>query len=677
MREFWKTLVLSALLLAAPVFVNADPPARVARLSYMDGPVIFSPAGQDEWFNAEINRPVITGDRIWSDISSRAELQLGRAVFRFGDNTSIAVLNLDNNLAQVQLTQGVINLNIRSVRPDQAYEINTPNLVFSTRQPGDYLIDVNKDGTETIVTVRSGQAEVYGDRTSYIIPAQQTFSFTKTDLGNYQRLTFAANDDFDRWCYERERLATSTVSARYVSPEIVGYEDLDRYGSWTQVDVYGHVWIPNNVGSDWAPYREGHWAWISPWGWTWVDHEEWGYAPFHYGRWAYVEGRWGWIPGPITSISIYAPALVGFLGGINFVFGSDGISWVPLGYNDIYQPPYVVSQQYFSDINTSGTFLQGNQVRKHFNRRNERIVFSNQNITNAVTAVPKNIFIQSKPVSKTRVSVTKDAISKAELLQAPALAAPQKINVSSNEAKPSVQPPQNALSRSVVEKAPKTAAPKNMIDTQESVPSQNAVPPQIGTPTPVIEQNPKTPVHIVQPGIKEPDRPRPLSPVIQNKPEVRQTTPIIQQLPAPEERKPEIKQPVRVQQQPIQEERKSEVRQPAPIIQQLPAPEERKPEVRQPVRVQQQPIQEERKPEVRQPAPIIQQLPAPEERKPEVRQIERIQPPAPVQREIRQPEIKQIERIQQPVHEESPPPATPQTKQPARKKADHDKGNDD
>ena len=56
---------------------------------------------------------------------------------------------------------------------------------------------------------------------------------------------------------------------------------------------------PTSVAVDWAPYSVGHWAYIRPWGWTWVDAAPWGFAPFHYGRWVHVGGPhgWGWIPG--------------------------------------------------------------------------------------------------------------------------------------------------------------------------------------------------------------------------------------------------------------------------------------------------------------------------------------------------------------------------------------------
>ena len=53
---------------------DGDPPVRVARLSYAGGQVSFSPAGNDEWVQAVVNRPVVTGDRLWADNDSRAEL---------------------------------------------------------------------------------------------------------------------------------------------------------------------------------------------------------------------------------------------------------------------------------------------------------------------------------------------------------------------------------------------------------------------------------------------------------------------------------------------------------------------------------------------------------------------------------------------------------------------------
>jgi hypothetical protein len=124
----------------------------------------------------------------------------------------------------------------------------------------------------------------------------------------------------------------SSRSAQYLSHDVVGYEDLDDNGDWRDDSNYGHVWFPNRVAAGWAPYHEGHWDWISPWGYTWVDDSSWGYAPFHYGRWVTVGGRWGWVAGPVAVRAVYAPALVVFIGGGGVALASaamwDGFRWV-------------------------------------------------------------------------------------------------------------------------------------------------------------------------------------------------------------------------------------------------------------------------------------------------------------------------------------------------------------
>jgi len=94
---------------------------------------------------------------------------------------------------------------------------------------------------------------------------------------------------------QRDRREDHSASRRYVSDEAVGYEDLDEYGGWRNTPDYGTVWFPHTTVAGWAPYRYGHWVWIAPWGYTWVDDEPWGFAPFHYGRWVAVGGDWGWI----------------------------------------------------------------------------------------------------------------------------------------------------------------------------------------------------------------------------------------------------------------------------------------------------------------------------------------------------------------------------------------------
>ena len=251
-------------------WASADPPSRVARLGSMTGAVSFSPAGENDWVRATINRPLTTGDRLWADTGARAEIQVGGAMIRMNAGTGISVLNLDDRIAQLQLTQGTLNVRVRRLEPNQVFEVDTPNLAFTLRQPGEYRIDVDSDGNATTIVVRKGQGEVYGEGAAYVVDSRQPYRFTGTGLREYQYVDAPRLDEFDRWSSERDRRYDNSASARYVSQDVVGYQDLDANGTWRVDAAYGNVWIPTRVATDWAPYRDGHWAWVDPWGWIFI-----------------------------------------------------------------------------------------------------------------------------------------------------------------------------------------------------------------------------------------------------------------------------------------------------------------------------------------------------------------------------------------------------------------------
>src|SRR6266581_2514505 len=125
-----------------------DPPGRVARLNFSQGSVSFRPAGEDDWVTAVPNRPMVTGDDLWADENSRAEVHVGSAAIRLGSKTGITFLALDDHTTQLRLAQGSIILRLRHVDDDDTYEIDTPNLAFSLLQPGEYRVDVGEDGTQ-------------------------------------------------------------------------------------------------------------------------------------------------------------------------------------------------------------------------------------------------------------------------------------------------------------------------------------------------------------------------------------------------------------------------------------------------------------------------------------------------------------------------------------------------
>jgi hypothetical protein len=393
------------------VTAMADPPVRVARLAYLHGPVSFSPAGTDDWALASLNRPLIAGDRVWTDAGGRDELQLGGLALRMDAATLLSILTLDDRALQVQLPQGTLNIRVRPGPAAGTVEVDTPNLALTIDQPGHYRISVDPSGNTTTVRVDDGQAQATGQYQAYAINPGQDFRFTGPDLRNVQALDPRYRDAFDRWCAERDRRADRAIATRYVSPAMIGYEDLDDYGSWRTVPDYGHVWIPRSVPRGWAPYRDGHWAWIEPWGWTWIDDEPWGFAVTHYGRWANIDNGWAWVPEPANAMPVYAPALVAFAAA-GLLFEHDrrrgpDVAWFPLAPHEAYRPPYQASPRYLSAIN----FNAGNTPPA---------TYRNRSVNGAVTAVPVNVFTRAQPVRGAGV-----AVPSARIAQAPVVVTPQ------------------------------------------------------------------------------------------------------------------------------------------------------------------------------------------------------------------------------------------------------------
>ena len=120
---------------------------------------------------AELNRPITTGDKLWTEANSRAELHVGSASIRLGEQTGFSFLNLDDHMMQVQLTEGTVSVRVRRMAQDEAIEIDTPNLAFSILGPGHYRVSVNEAGDTTMINVRDGEGEVTGGGSSYTVPS--------------------------------------------------------------------------------------------------------------------------------------------------------------------------------------------------------------------------------------------------------------------------------------------------------------------------------------------------------------------------------------------------------------------------------------------------------------------------------------------------------------------------
>jgi len=438
---------------------SQDPPSRVARLNYSQGSVSFRPAGEDDWVTAVPNRPLVTGDDLWADEDSRAEVHVGSAALRLGAQTGITLLALDDNTAQIRLAQGSLIVRVRHVDDDDTYEIDTPNVAFTLLQPGEYRLDVSQDGSRTVVTTWHGRGHVTGGGFSYNVVAGQSATFT----GDQNHLDYDLNqvpgrDGLDDWAFDRDDREDRADSANYVSREMTGYEDLDEYGDWSYVAGYGPCWHPRAIVAGWAPYHFGHWAYVGPWGWTWVEDEAWGFAPFHYGRWAFVNSGWFWVPGPVVVRPVWAPALVAFVGGgPGFHFSAGvGVGWFPLGPGEVYVPGYHVSRTYVNNINITNTTVNVTHVTNVYNtvivNRSttiNNITYVNQRVTGGVTVVSHDTFVNARPVAQNVMRVDAREVIAAPVTRAVAVE-PVRTSVVGAGRPVSARPPAAVISRPVV-----------------------------------------------------------------------------------------------------------------------------------------------------------------------------------------------------------------------------------
>jgi len=680
---------VTALIVASAALLTAqtDPPGRVGRLNYIDGLVSFQPAGVNDWVDASVNRPLIAGDNIWVGNRGRSELHVGSTALRLGPNTAFEFLNLDDQGVQIRLSEGTLTVRLRNFAQNQIFEVDTPNIAFTLVRPGEYRIDANPDSQSTIITVRDGEGEVTGGGDTFPIYARQQVVVRGDDRISYNLASAPGPDSWDQWCSSRDRREDQSQSARYVSREVAGYDDLDQYGRWDNQPGYGNVWIPTSVSVDWAPYHDGHWAWIAPWGWTWVDDAPWGFAPYHYGRWATFNGRWGWIPGPYDATPVYAPALVAWVGGgrggsgfsLSFSIGTvAAVGWFPLGPREPYFPSYQASRSYFTRVNNTNTVINNTTINNYYDssRNNTPITnvqYANRNVQNAVTAVPQENFARGRRVTQDARPVPAAQLGSVQVFGAPSIA-PQRESVlgdRADTASRAARPPANVLARPVVARTPPPPAPVPF-ERQQPALARNPGRPLPTTDVQQIRQTappPSAPVRVVDMG-----RVRRVQPNIQ--PNVgggSQGAPqqqLKQQQDAQrqqQQKQQDVQQQQQKQQQDFQQQQQlkqqQDVQQRQQLKQQQDARQQQQQKQQQDFQQQQQlkqqqDFQQQRQLKQQQDAQRQQQLKQQQDARQQQRQQPVVQPQAPT------PAPPVIERPQRPPQQAAPAPAPPQAPPP-------------
>jgi hypothetical protein len=279
--------------------------ARIVRLSYAEGSVqLASERGVE---NATMNVPLVEGNRLSTSSNGWAEVQLeDGSTIRLAPSTQLTFTELGrdssgNTLTTVDLDQGEAEFNV-SRQHDSQFAVTVRNKTVLLKHSGRFRItSTNQNPLE--LAVFKGEVQVKDPDSGSLVSVKkdETFSLDSSDASQYALDKGTQSDELDEWGRQRDESLsayTSTGNGNYAqSPYRYGLSDLSYYGSYYNVPGYGYLWQPYGAGLGWDPFMNGYWA-MSPFGPCWVSAYPWGWMPYRYGNWIFVNGfGWMWQPG--------------------------------------------------------------------------------------------------------------------------------------------------------------------------------------------------------------------------------------------------------------------------------------------------------------------------------------------------------------------------------------------
>ncbi|MGC9328008.1 MAG: DUF6600 domain-containing protein, partial [Candidatus Hinthialibacter sp.] len=420
------TMIL-VLLMAAPVATAVDDEKeftpRVARISYIEGVVAVQRTIDEDWIDATLNLPMMVGDKIYTGVGGRAELQLGdQVVVRLDGDTYLHFANLEDTLTRIGILKGVAAVHASETPYKRApIEVQSDRFLASITPWGKIRFNVDQSGAGEILARRGDVIVTVGNQPYQLTRGDQLY--IRGENVGFEQLN--QEDAFDQWCDFRDAMDAASKSSQYISPRVAGYSDLDRYGTWVEIPEYGRVWRPSAVAVDWAPYRDGRWVWYDSVGWTWVSYEPWGWAPYHYGRWVYVDRhRWCWAPhyDVVHVVDYYRrpvwfPALVSFSysrHGRHFGFSIGGgyydgpcVGWFALGPRDPFHPWHHRYNRYHGHRGDRNFIVNKNKtyIDNSVHIDNSTHIYQNERAPNAVTVLPERDFTQGSYENRAVASI--------------------------------------------------------------------------------------------------------------------------------------------------------------------------------------------------------------------------------------------------------------------------------
>lgn len=316
------------LLTVVPSWAQNYSHARVVRLSFVEGEVTLQRPDVQGWAEAPVNTPLQQGFKLFTGENSYAEIQFenGGAI-RLGQLSQLDFTELElapdgGKIDHVELRQGYASFHPLPSSPGESLEVGTPYGTLIAQDETRFRVDLDQ-GVERVevfdgaVEEQSNLGGMTLEKDSVLVMQPGTSEPTVVSQG-------ISKDDWDQWVDDRDALAQISfdgpapdTNGDDASGDVYGWNDLQQYGTWSNVPGLGYGWIPNLVANGWAPYSTGEWCWYPGWGYTWIGAEPWGWLPYHYGGWEFVPGLgWVWFPG---SFGTWSPAQVAWYQGPNWI----------------------------------------------------------------------------------------------------------------------------------------------------------------------------------------------------------------------------------------------------------------------------------------------------------------------------------------------------------------------
>jgi hypothetical protein len=392
-------------------------PTRVGRVSLVSGNVGQRSSAESGWADAELNQPVFAGEALRTDAGARSEIQIGANIISLSRASEVEITNLRDQFTQIALSRGRIGLHLRQAGESETVEIDIPQGGIWLLGPGSYDVDVGGSDQLPRIAVFEGAAHLVAAGSDAPIAKGDMAVLTGSDNA-VVTIEQAVPDGFVQWWRRRDYDETRLAASHYISPHMTGFAEVDNAGIWKINAEFGPVWFPI-APEEWAPYRFGHWRWMTPWGWNWIDDQPWGFAPSHYGRWALIDEHWAWVPGGFVARPLYMPAAAAFLGTPGVGLSSEegaAVGWFPLAPGEAYWPSYARDADYVRGLNrgnvrdTETIRLQADGVPP-FEIFDED--FANRQFA---TVVPRPVFTNGRAVAPARVTLPEQRLRNAPVL---------------------------------------------------------------------------------------------------------------------------------------------------------------------------------------------------------------------------------------------------------------------